>query len=636
MRHLTEAISSLEEGFDTEFKAAGGRDGLGEVPRSFWETYSAMANSSGGSVFLGVREKGNKFFVSGVGNPGGLIKRLFDEVNDPNKVSVNLLSNEDVEITKYRERRVVVVNIPRASRTQRPVYVGRNPLSGTYRRHHEGDYLCDEETVRRLIADSVEDAQDAKIVSGYGEEDLDQDTLLTYRRAFRTSRPSHPWLEQEGQEFLVSIGAFRRDRQTGERGLTLAGLLMFGKLRSILDRFPHYLLDYQEQTHDEEDRWVDRLTTDGAWSGNLFDFFRNVYPRLVEGLKVPFRLKDGVRVDESHVHEALREAFVNCLAHADYSARVGVKIVKRPDGFEFRNPGGLRIPLETIIQGGVSDCRNRSLMKLFQLAGLGEQAGSGVPKIRRAWREQAWQVPELTEDLVKETTTLVLPKVSLISQDVLDELTERYGKDAFSKLGQVERLAVVTACTRGYVTNRFLRSVTAEHAVDLTKVLRGLVDDGFLSRTGAGPGTRYALPDAESPVAQELLFAFDTDSIESESLADSTHSEVSSTHSEVSSTHSEVSSTHSEFSDEIWKNLLERGKEVRERRRPRQEVIETIMTLCKNRYLTLHEIATLIGRSVRTLRSSSYIGKLVKKGFLIPKYPDNPNHPSQAYTSRLS
>src|ERR1035438_5387732 len=31
--------------------------------------------------------------------------------------------------------------VPRANRRQRPVYVGQNPINGTYRRNYEGDYL---------------------------------------------------------------------------------------------------------------------------------------------------------------------------------------------------------------------------------------------------------------------------------------------------------------------------------------------------------------------------------------------------------------------------------------------------------------------------------------------------------------
>ena len=36
-----------------------------------------------------------------------------------------------------------------------------------------------------------------------------------------------------------------------------------------------------------------------------------------------------------------------------------------------------------------------NLQKMFQLIGYGEQAGSGVPKIYRNWKQQLWQAPDL-------------------------------------------------------------------------------------------------------------------------------------------------------------------------------------------------------------------------------------------------
>jgi hypothetical protein len=49
-------IHELSEDGDLEVKKAAGRDGQGELPHSFFESYVAMANSSGGTI-LRVRPK---------------------------------------------------------------------------------------------------------------------------------------------------------------------------------------------------------------------------------------------------------------------------------------------------------------------------------------------------------------------------------------------------------------------------------------------------------------------------------------------------------------------------------------------------------------------------------------------------
>jgi ATP-dependent DNA helicase RecG len=258
-----------------------------------------------------------------------------------------------------------------------------------------------------MLAEQVEDDRDSRILPHYGLADLDAATFARYRNHFKARSPDHVFNAEGDQEFLRLIGGFRRDRQTNEEGLTAAGLLMFGKLAEIKENFPYYMLDYQERPAPKTElRWVDRVTTDGAWSGNLFSFYHLVIQRLVRDLKVPFRLKGDTRIDESRVHEALREALVNTLIHADYTGRISVLVVKRPDMFGFRNPGIMRLPVEMALKGGISDCRNRRLQDMFRHVGLGEQAGSGIPKVYSAWKSQHWPLPGRAGLMLKSPWTM--------------------------------------------------------------------------------------------------------------------------------------------------------------------------------------------------------------------------------------
>jgi len=86
-------------------------------------------------------------------------------------------------------------------------------------------------------------------------------------------------------------------------------------------------------------------------------------------------------------HKALREALVNTLVHADYTGRISVLVVKEPAGFVLRNPGTLRVSAELALQGGVSDCRNRTMQQMFLMIGLGERAGSGMSRIVHGWKD---------------------------------------------------------------------------------------------------------------------------------------------------------------------------------------------------------------------------------------------------------
>ena len=57
---ITDWLSDLTESAELECKLAGGRDGKGALPKDFWATYSAFANTHGGLVLLGSER-----------NPGG-------------------------------------------------------------------------------------------------------------------------------------------------------------------------------------------------------------------------------------------------------------------------------------------------------------------------------------------------------------------------------------------------------------------------------------------------------------------------------------------------------------------------------------------------------------------------------------
>ena len=454
-------IDRLAETAELECKLAHGQDGKGEVPKDFWPTYSAMANAHGGVVLLGVREKNGRFSIAGLENPTKVRSDLFNTLNNKAKVSANLLCDADVEEARIDGQSILVVRIPPAMRKQRPVFLNGQPLGNTYRRLNDGDRHCDEETVKRLLAEQVDDSRDSRIIRGFGLPDLDMESLHAYRHAFAAQRPDHPWLAESDEAFLRLIGGWRQSRETGdqsEAGLTLAGLLMFGRWSSISEAAPLYFLDYQELPADtSQTRWLDRVVPDGSWSGNLYDFYRRVIRKLTADLKVPFVLKGDTRIDDTPVHQALREALVNTLIHADYSDRASVLVVKQASGFVFRNPGLMRVPAPAALQGGASDCRNRTLHQMFLLINLGERAGSGVPKIRAGWEaaghvlrlsdnyepfdqtrlEMLWgeispgapgETPGETPGQTRKTPELILDALRLSPQSTLTELAAALGK----------------------------------------------------------------------------------------------------------------------------------------------------------------------------------------------------------------
>ena len=487
-----EELTELRENYQFEAKSAQGQNGNGEIPKDLWESYSAMANTDGGKILLGAKElKDGSLEFLGINDIDRVQKDFWTTINNPQKVNKNILNDADLQVINCQEKDLILINIPRVSRTIKPIYIGQNPLTGTYLRYHDSDIKANEDIVKHFLADAVNESNDTSIIEGFTMEDIDMDSLKAYRNIYKSTKLNHPWIELDDKEFLIQLGGYKKDRKDNIEGLTLAGLLMFGKFRSILDGVPNYLVDYQEQTENPEDRWIDRITTDGTWSGNLFEFSQKVYRKLTSELKVPFKLKDSFqRIDESNIHEAIREALINTLIHANYNGRIGIQVVKHPKGFSFRNPGLLRVSKIDAFRGGHSDCRNKTLQKMFQYIGMGEQAGSGFPKMLRAWMEQHWQYPYLEENTQLETTMLFMPTISLFPKEIQDSLEELFDKD-YVNLDKNERLALILAFVENEISNIRLSDIGAIHPADTSKILRKLVDKQLLISDGIGRGMKY-------------------------------------------------------------------------------------------------------------------------------------------------
>ena len=652
-------IELLQESCEVECKLAGGRDGCGAVPGDMWESYSAFANTRGGEILLGIKEKKGKFTLEGIKNPAPLVKNIWDTVNNTNKVSHNLLNEVDVSVITIAGKQLIRILVPRAPREVRPIFMNGNPLAGSYVRRYEADQKCLPETVSRMIAER-EDIRDNRILEGYGLDDIDVESLRIYRQMFIDAKPQgHPFLEQDTAGFLRSIKAWRKDRKTQQEGLTLAGLVMFGTWDAIQDALPNYFVDYQEKD-DSSHRWIDRVFPDGSWSGNIFDFYRKIFRKLTADFKIGFQLKDGQRIDDTPAHEAIREALVNMLAHADYTSDSPLFIEKHPDFIGFRNPGLMRVPVKDAIAGGDSLCRNPAIHQMFLNIGLSEKAGSGIPKIYSNSRSQNWQTPNLYEKDSPEQTLLELRMVNLVSEEMHSNLIELFGS-SYNALSELKRSILITAATESWFNHERIFSLTSKHTRDITLALSQLVKGGYLASGGNHKGKVYHLKGVDVPtpdndagkgitfvsspdLSQLSLFGeneeFDSKSpdlnVESPDF-DSKSPDLNVENPDFDSKSPDFNIESPDLNEEkqLWQELLEIASPIRNGsyRAKRNDIEKVIIQLCEKsdqKYLGLADIAKLLGRNTDTLRKS-YLSPMLKNQQLTLAYPTKPNHPNQGY-----
>ena len=468
------------------------------IPKSVWETYSSFANTIGGIIVLGITEnvkfvgEANHFEITGITNPQKLRKEFFDTLNS-NKVNRNILTDSDVEIIDYEGVPLMCITVPQADYRQRPIYINGNMMNGAFKRNYEGDYHCTEEDVKAMIRDANDSGNDGILIEHYNIDDIDSATLNAYRNRFRTANPDHIWNDYDYKDFLLNIGAYIRDRNTRREGLTLAGLLVFGKGLSIRERFDNIRMDYLDFTNlEEESRWSDRLTYDGRWENNLYNFFMRVQSKLISDIKRPFSLKGMERNDDSLLHKAIREALTNLIIHADYMLTGVLKVEKYDNRFVFSNPGSLKIPVVDIYEGGHSKARNPHIQAILRMIGFGENIGSGFPTILEACKKENWRRPLLEERPDLHLVELTLSMVSLISAECETQLLQLYGND-YKEAEKEEQLILATALSEGVIANNTIQLLLDKNPLEAGKLLYALVAKNMLLSTNKGRWTTYSI-----------------------------------------------------------------------------------------------------------------------------------------------
>lgn len=509
MKTWDELLTKIYEGEKINMECKKARN---SIPHSVYETYSSFANTKGGIIVLGVEEDKTKvepkerFIVCGVNNPEKLREDFWNTINSK-KVNANILVDDDVYVLKRDSISLLVVEVPKADFTMRPVYKGENPYKGTFKRNHEGDYHAKEYEVRAMIRDQSDKGNDSTILEGYHMDDIDPDTLKRYRIMFNNCNPDHVWRELDDKSFLEMLGGYRRDRREKSEGITVAGLMMFGTGLAIRDEFENIFMDYRDESNVNDDtRWIDRVTYDGTWENNLFNFFRKVMPKLTENIRKPFVLEKQQRVEDTPMHKAIREAFVNMIIHADYRMDSGIlKIIKTEDAISFANPGNLKLPKQQIYQGGESKARNPHMQTMLRMIGYGDNAGSGFPDILNTWKNYGLEQPELEEDTIMNKVTLIMKfkaiehiensdivkmsEVDKSERSLSEVLSEALVETEYKK---VEKIVAYLEKNKS-ITPKMAVTITGKSSATVRRYLKLLVETGYVKVKGSTSNTRYTL-----------------------------------------------------------------------------------------------------------------------------------------------
>lgn len=239
---LFEELNAVDESNRIEAKRAS------DVGKSVMETVIAFANEpglGGGYLLLGaewaINDKGDTVY-----RPAGL--------SDPDKVqrdlaslcasSLNVALRPEMQLEQVDGRTVLVVFVPEADVTHKPIYKKATGLpGGAYRRIGSTDQRCVDEDLWVLRGQSQPShGPDVSLLPDARMDDFDPAALAQYRRVRQRLNPNAEELAYSDDELLEALNAVRR--VDASLRPTLAGILLFGKPMALRRLLPMVKIDY--------------------------------------------------------------------------------------------------------------------------------------------------------------------------------------------------------------------------------------------------------------------------------------------------------------------------------------------------------------------------------------------------------
>ncbi len=368
-------------------------------PDGVLRTLVAFANTAGGVLLVGVDDR--------TGHVRGLSDPLLEEERVANLISDSIRPRllPDIEILNYRNRHVLAI---RTYPSQvRPHYLAKRGLDGgAYVRVGSTNRLADAPLVAEMQRFRVGEAFDQRPMPELDSEAVD------FGAASELFAPARE-LRREDLQTLRLLVPYQ-DRLVP----TVGGVLICGR-----DRLAHF-----------PDAWIHAGRFGGADKARIIDQARISGPlaSAVEraiGFVEKHSLHGAVigrarrREAWSLPPEAVREAIVNAVVHADYSQRgAPLRVSIFDDRLEVDSPGLLPFGLTLEdLPLGVSKLRNPVIGRVFHELGLVEQWGSGVQRMIAACRDSGLPMPVWEEVGIGVRVTLRAERVGEVQVDATNK-----------------------------------------------------------------------------------------------------------------------------------------------------------------------------------------------------------------------
>jgi len=350
-----------------------------ELPRKsdILKTIVAFANGAGGELFIGVSDHHRE--IIGVKDPLLLEEKISNMVFDGIQPFVSPFSST----MNIEGNSILVIKI--LPGIDRPYYKKSEGV-------REGVYVRVGSTNRRATPEMIDELRR----QGRG---------IKFETEIDISKSANDFNDLELSRFFKTFGQPDYTKETltkwrflqknnGDYFPTVVGLVLFGK-KDLLDyEYANIRLTrYQGNT-------LSTISETREYSVPIIDKVESICRDIAGFLKKESYLEGARRLERTIIPLfSIREVVVNAMVHRDYSM-IGssIKISIFDDRLEVISPGILFGNIDiSDIGTGLSECRNRTIVRVFRRLNLMEELGTGIARIYELNREKGLKKPIFSE-----------------------------------------------------------------------------------------------------------------------------------------------------------------------------------------------------------------------------------------------
>ncbi len=413
-----------------------------EVNADFKKEVIALANSDGGTIYIGIHNNGQ---VVGVSNPDDVMAQIGNMIRDGVKPDLTAYTSIDA----MDEDGVKIIRVTVLRGVKRPYHLTDKGLkpSGVFIRHGVSSVPATDEAIRQMLRESDGLAFDKSRC-------LNQELTFSYTKIYFTDAGLS--FTPENRRTLKLIDA---DGYYTNAALLLSDQCEHSIKCAVYEGTGKTKFKARKEFFGSSLKQMDEAYEYVNLSNNQNSTF--------DGLK---------RIDHpDYPPEAIREALLNAVIHRDYDYSGSIIINVYEDRIEFVSLGGLVKGITVIdIMNGVSQPRNPIIADVFYRLELIESYGTGIKKIFENYSESL-RKPEIQS--APASFVITLPKLTAHTGVVSKEEQKQEILRLISDKGDLSRKDIESSL-----------SIPKQLAL---KLLNELLEERKIKKSGMAKAVRY-------------------------------------------------------------------------------------------------------------------------------------------------